>query len=76
MPSYTFTAPTDACPITVDLRNNDTAWAEAVKFCGEMLRDIDGDLPSRTDWQITVTSETGQQVAAIEIIARRFTPLA
>jgi hypothetical protein len=76
MPCYTFIAPAGQSPITVELRDNDTAWAEAVRFCGEMLRDIDGDLPSRTDWQITVTSETGQLVAEIEIGARRYTPLA
>jgi hypothetical protein len=72
MPRYTFTAP-PARPVTVDLRDDKAAWKEIVEYAGEMLRDIDGKLPNNTDWQITVTNDSDEAVAEININARRYT---
>jgi hypothetical protein len=74
MPRYTFTAPTGRAPITIELRDNDAAWAEAITFCGEMLRDLDGSLPSQTNWQMVVTNAKGEPVAEIDVRARRREP--
>jgi hypothetical protein len=74
VPRYTFTAPPDRFPITVDLRDNRAAWKEMVEYTGEMLRDIDGELPSNTDWEISVANEGGQPVTTIRIQAQRYSP--
>jgi hypothetical protein len=44
MALYTFTVPLDNSVVTADLAHDDAAWTEAVRFCGNMLRDVDGDL--------------------------------
>jgi hypothetical protein len=72
VPRYTFIAPTNRAPVTIELLNNDAAWGEAVTFCGEMLRDLDGRLPSHTNWQIVVTNAAGELVAEIDLSARRY----
>jgi hypothetical protein len=75
MPRYTFTAPDHQFSSTVDLRDDDAAWAEAILFTAQMLREVDGKLPSHTDWQISVTNEGDQPVAMIRIQAQRYFPL-
>ena len=74
MPRYTFTAPPGRFPITIDLGDDDAAWKEVIVFAGEMLRDIDGKLPSNTDWKISVTNEGGEPVATLRIQAQRHLP--
>jgi hypothetical protein len=59
----------------IDLRDDDAAWAEAIKFTGETLREVDGSLPSQTDWQISVANRGGELVATIRIQAQRYFPL-
>jgi hypothetical protein len=71
MPRYTFTAPRDRFPITVDLGDDKAAWKEIIEYTGEMLRDIDGKLPSSTDWKISVTNDLGQRVATVRVQAER-----
>ena len=50
-------APPAAFPVTVDLRDDKAAWKEAVEYAGEVLRDIDGELPSNTDWVTSVKND-------------------
>ena len=75
MPRYTFTAPPERFPVTLDLRDDSAAWKEVVEYAGEMLREIDGQLPNNTDWQLTVTNDGGQPVATVRIQAQRHLPL-
>jgi hypothetical protein len=58
MPRY-FTAPPERFPVTLDLRDDNAAWKEVVEYAGEMLREIDGQLPNNTDWQLTVATTVG-----------------
>jgi hypothetical protein len=38
------------------------AHSEAVRACGEMVRDIDGDLPVGSEWRMDVSDETGRTI--------------
>jgi hypothetical protein len=41
------------------------AWSEAVRACGEMLREIDGELDRNTEWRMDVTDEAGQALLTL-----------
>ena len=71
MPRYIFKMPLQAEPMEMELRDDKEAWSQAVTALGEMLRDCDGHLPPDTQWGVWVT-ETGRDVAVIEVKARRF----
>jgi hypothetical protein len=71
MGQYLFTLPGDAEPLSVILADSSAAWDEAVRVCGEMLRDMDGALPSNTDWHVKVTDGAGFPIATIRVLARR-----
>jgi hypothetical protein len=43
----------------VDLPDDRTAWEEATRACGEMMVDIDGNLPAGTEWRMVVHDEKG-----------------
>lgn len=43
----------------VDLADGKAAWEQATRACGEMIRDIDGNLSQGTDWCMDVEDETG-----------------
>ena len=42
-----------------------SAHAEAIMTCGEMLRDIDGDLPIGSEWRMDVADETGRTILSL-----------
>jgi hypothetical protein len=41
------------------LPDEEAAWAEATRACGEMLEEIDGDLSLGSDWRMEVHDENG-----------------
>lgn len=43
----------------IELRDRDAAWKEATESLGEMIRDIDGELPIGGDWAMEVSDEEG-----------------
>jgi hypothetical protein len=45
--------------VGVDLPNLKAAWDEATKACGEIIRDVDGDLVNGEDWIMDVHDEAG-----------------
>jgi hypothetical protein len=57
--------------IPVELEDDDVAWGEAIVLCGEMLRDVDGKMPPKTTWDLTVCEGT-RTVASITLMATRY----
>ena len=45
--------------VGVVLADRKAAWIEATTACGEMIRDIDGQLAVGTDWLMEVSDEEG-----------------
>ena len=39
---------------SAELETDDETWAQAVTLCGEMLKEIDGNLPPATEWNLEV----------------------
>jgi hypothetical protein len=70
MPRYVFSTPFSIAREEVELSDDQEAWAQAVTYMGELLKDIDGGLPERTEWKLSVR-EGGRAVAEIEVAARK-----
>ncbi len=45
--------------IGVELPNRKAAFDEATRTCGEMMKDIDGQLAVGTDWKMEVVDDNG-----------------
>lgn len=60
----------------IDLPDFDSAWAEAVRTCGEMLRNLDGSLKPDTPFELTVADEEGAVRARLQITVAFFDPSA
>ncbi len=50
----------------IDFPDFRTAHAEAVRTCGEMIRDIDGKMPVGSTWRMDVADETGRTVLTLQ----------
>ena len=63
MPRYHFNVSVNGEPdgpnAGVEFRDVGAARNEAIAACGEMLRDLDGDLPVNSEWQMDVTDGAG-----------------
>lgn len=70
MPKYSFKIPLSVEAVEFDLASDDEAWSQAVTYMGELLKDVDGGLPERTRWQLSVC-EGLRTVAEIEVHARK-----
>jgi hypothetical protein len=70
MPTYRFIIPVTNRSQDVDLPSDQEAWAQAVSYLGELLKDMDGDLPHDTSWQVKV-SEGEREVAVLNFDAKR-----
>jgi hypothetical protein len=46
----------------VDLPSRNAAWSEAVRCCGQMLKDIDGRMGHQAEWRMEVVDGLGQPV--------------
>ncbi|ADH88110.1 conserved hypothetical protein [Ancylobacter novellus DSM 506] len=71
MPLYRFRLTGQDQETPVDLPDDDAAWAQVRALCGEILTDVNANLPSGADWQITATDHRGQDVGSIRIVASR-----
>src|SRR5688500_2116799 len=52
-----------------ELPHNHAAWSEAVRTCGEMLKNIDGDLPVNSKWEMEVSDEHGRTIFTLRFSA-------
>lgn len=53
----------------VELADDAEAWHQATRACGEMLRDLDGDLEPGPEWRLEVTDGDAAPVFAIHFYA-------
>jgi hypothetical protein len=74
MPSYTFTISGEPDGHEVVLKDDDAAWSELVTWSGEVLRDVDGKLPSNSRLEICVSDDAGSDVARLSISTTRRSP--
>jgi hypothetical protein len=51
----------------IDLPDFDSAWAEAVRTCGEMLRNLDGSLNPDTPFVLSVSDDSGAVLGRLKI---------
>jgi hypothetical protein len=54
----------------IDLPDKDAAWTEATAACGEIIRDLNGDLKPGDVWRMIVRDETGTEVFHLELSTR------
>jgi hypothetical protein len=54
----------------IDLPDKDAAWIEATSACGEIIRDLNGDLKPGDIWCMTVRDDTGTEVFRLELSTR------
>lgn len=63
MPRYHFSIFVNGKPeaptASVEFRDLKAARNDAIAACGQMLRDLDGDLPTNSEWRMDVTDAAG-----------------
>jgi hypothetical protein len=64
--------PTPLARDGVELADDRAAWVEATTACGEILRDLDGDLKAGSEWRMEVTRESGEMVYRLTFITEAF----
>lgn len=72
MPAYCFRYVSDGTQVEVELADDQAAWSQLVTFCGEILRDADGNLAPHTEIEVRVVDGT-RRIADVRIFARRHT---
>ena len=75
MPRYFFNVDyKDAMPDRegVDFTDDRAAWGQAVRACGEMMQELDGELEAGVEWRMDVTDADGRPLFAIHLNAERF----
>jgi hypothetical protein len=50
----------------IDLQNDVAAWVEATIACGELLRDLNGQLKPGDRWSMQVKDENGNDLYLLE----------
>lgn len=56
----------------VELADDRAAWVEATTACGEMLRDLDGDLKAGSEWRMEVIRGSGEIVYRLTLVTEAF----
>jgi hypothetical protein len=56
----------------LDFPHDEAAWEEATTACGEMIRDLDGDLKAGPEWRMEVTNEAGAVVYRLRFSAEAY----
>jgi hypothetical protein len=56
----------------MDLPNDEAAWEEATTACGEMIKELDGELKAGPEWRMEVTDETGAIVYRLRFSAEAY----
>jgi hypothetical protein len=58
----------------IDLPDFEAAWGEAVRTCGEMLRDFEGSLAPGRPFELTVSDDEGSMLGRLRISVDFFDP--
>jgi hypothetical protein len=56
----------------LEFPDDEAAWEEATTACGEMIRDLDGDLKAGPEWRMEVTNETGDVIYRLRFSAEAY----
>jgi hypothetical protein len=56
----------------LDFPDDEGAWREATTACGEMIRDLDGDLKAGPEWRMEVKRESGEVVYRLRFSAEAY----
>lgn len=56
----------------IDLPDKEAAWIEATSACGEIIRDLNGDMKPGDTWRMIVKDEAGKDVFELELSTRAF----
>jgi hypothetical protein len=56
----------------LELVNKEDAWIEATTACGELIRDLDGELKPGDAWSMTVKDDSGAPVYELKFLTRSF----
>jgi hypothetical protein len=56
----------------IDLPDKDAAWVEATSACGEIIRDLNGQLKPGDTWRMIVKDQAGREVFLIELSTREY----
>jgi hypothetical protein len=54
----------------LELPSEGEAWIEATAACGEIIRDLDGELRPGDAWSMTVKDDTGTDIYLLEFKTR------
>jgi hypothetical protein len=54
----------------IELPDKDAAWVEATAACGEIIRDLDGELKPGDSWSMVVKDDRGTEVFHLEFRTR------
>lgn len=73
MPLYYFRVShgkySDASDSVFDFANQDAAWAEMTRVCGDLVGSICRDLKQKSDWQMELLDESKKPVLRIRLVA-------
>jgi hypothetical protein len=50
----------------LELPDRDAAWIEATSACGELLRELDGQLNPGDEWSMLVKDQEGAEIYVLE----------
>lgn len=56
----------------LDLPDKHAAWAEATTACGELLKDLDGNLKPGDKWQMQVKDDAGRDIYELEFRTKEY----
>ena len=70
--SITHGQETNEHPEGLEFPDDEAAWREATTACGEMIRDLDGDLKAGPEWRMEVKRQTGQVVYRLRFSAEAY----
>ena len=77
MPRYFFTIAKDDQGSSKNeglvLASPQDAWTEATMSCGEMIRELNGSLRPGSNWQMTVSDESGKDIFRLAFVSEAFT---
>jgi hypothetical protein len=52
-----------------EIKDTAAVWSQAVRGCGEMVADLDGELVPDKQWKMTVEDESGEVVVELSVLA-------
>jgi hypothetical protein len=73
MPRYFFNVTQGEQPRKADEGMDlEAAWEEATTACGEMIKELDGNLKAGPEWRMEVTKESGAVVYRLRFSAEAY----